>query len=124
MEPESINQKAAIELLKQGKNISSYKISFDKTKIEALDVILLGKNGIVVPEALIYYNDDQIDFEDDPDITEDDLKAGKLIRVINADIPIDEEISDWIKEEKINVNNLLSNLIKSFYQNMKSIPKS
>ena len=73
---------------------------------------------------MIYYNDDQIDFEDDPDITEDDLKAGKLIRVINADIPIDEEISDWIKEEKINVNNLLSNLIKSFYQNMKSIPKS
>ena len=43
MEPESINQKAAIELLKQGKNISSYKISFDKTKIEALDVILLVK---------------------------------------------------------------------------------
>ena len=124
MEQESINQKTAIELLKQGKNISSYKVSFDETKIEALDVILLGKNGVMVPEELIYYDDDQINFEDDPDIEEEDFETGKLIRVINAEIPVDKEISDWIKEEKINVNNLLSNLIKSFYQNIKSISKS
>ena len=73
-----INQTEAIQLLKEKADLSHYEIEFDEVPIEALDVILLGKNGILVPEALIYYNEEAIDFSDDPDLTEEDLASGTI----------------------------------------------
>jgi hypothetical protein len=78
MEKIIINQAEAIQLLKENTDLSNYEIEFDEAPIEALDVILLGKNGISVPESLIYYDDEDIDFSDDPDLTEEDLASGEI----------------------------------------------
>ena len=60
-----INQSEAIQLLKEKADLSDYEIQFDDAPVEALDAILLGKNGILVPEALIHYEDEAINFSDD-----------------------------------------------------------
>lgn len=121
MEAQLINQEILIKLLRAGKDISAYQIKLDDTKIEALDAVLLRKHGVTVPDELVYYADDEINFEDDPDIDNEDFETGRLIRVINAEIPVDKEISDWIRNDNINVNSLLRDLIQSFYHNMKSL---
>ncbi|MFZ4477098.1 MAG: hypothetical protein ACOYPR_18020 [Saprospiraceae bacterium] len=42
------------------------------------------------------------------------------IRVLRAEIAIDKEIADWVSQGNINVNQLLSNLMKDFYKNAKA----
>lgn len=117
-----IDAQVAIQLLKQGKSIRGYTIEFTSS-INALDAILLGKNGVPVPEKLIEYNDDDLDFDDDADITDEDFTQGRLTQVIHLDIPLDKEIKDWIQEEEINVSELVRNLLQGFYRTLKSIPK-
>ncbi len=119
-----INQNKAIELLKSGNFSSEYQINFDNASIDALDAILLGKNGIDVPENLIIYNDDKIDYSDIPAITDEDIETGKIRWIVNAEIPLEQEISNWIKVEKIDLNELVTQLIKNFYQTVKSVQKN
>lgn len=122
MEQKIINQMEAIKLLEAGADISDYKVIFNEEKIEAIQAILLGKNKIDVPESLIYYNDDLIDFSDDPDITDDDLATGKIVWNIRATLPLDKELKDWIVNEKIDVDKLLIKLMRSFYETVKDFP--
>jgi hypothetical protein len=123
METKIINQQEAINLLKAGKNVSEYKIVFNEEKIEALNVILLGKNKIEVPEELIYYDDNEIDFSDDPDITDEDLDTGKIVWNIKTSLSVDKELKDWITSEKIDVEKLLVKLMRNFYETVKDFPK-
>ena len=118
-----INQIQAIHLLKEGSDLEEYEVRFDTTPVEALDALLLRKKGIAVPDDLIFYDDASIDFSDDPDLTDEDLATGKIKWVVQAELSLDEEVKAWIQEEKINLNALLSNLITTFYRNVKSIPK-
>lgn len=120
----AINQKKALDLLKKGEHLSDYEIRFDDEKVEALDALLLRKNGINLPEELVYYADEEINFEDDADLTEEDLEQGRLIRVLHAEIPVDQEVADWVRQSRVDLNGLLSDLIKGFYQNMKSVSKT
>lgn len=117
---QTINQKRAVELLRAGQTISGYDILFNDDKVEALDAFLLRKNGVVLPEHLVFYDDDSIDFEDDADIADDDFENGKLVRVLRAEVAVDKEIADWVSQGNINVNQLLTNLMKDFYKNAKA----
>ncbi len=123
MESKIIYQCEAIKLLEAGEDISVYKVEFNEEKIEAMQAILLGKNKIVVPSELIYYNDDVIDFSDDADITTEDFETGKLVWNIKASLPIDKEMKDWITKEKIDVDKLLAKLMRNFYDTIKDFPK-
>ena len=123
MKTKIINQHQAIKLLNTDEDISMYKIVFNNEKIEALDAILLGKNKIKVPEELIYYDDDAIDFSDDPDITNEDFETGKLVWNIKTSLPVDKELKDWIIKEKVDVNKLIIKLMRNFYETVKDFPK-
>lgn len=122
MKAKKIHWKQAIELLKNKKLVNQDEIEFNET-IHILDVIIFNKNGINVPEHLINYDDDNIDCLDIQEITLDDLNTGKLIRVLPAQIKLDTETENWIKKSNINYNELLSNLLKNFYQSIKTLPK-
>jgi len=119
-----INQTEAIQLLKEKADLSEYEIQLDAVPVEALDTILLGKNGISVPESLIYYEDEAIDFSDDPDLTDEDLASGKIKWLVHTELALDEEIRDWVKKENINLSELLSNMVTNFYQNVQSLRKN
>ncbi|MDX2133557.1 MAG: hypothetical protein SFV52_02160 [Saprospiraceae bacterium] len=81
---------------------------------------MLRKNGVALPDDLVFYDDDSIDFEDDADITTEDFENEKLVRVLRAEVAIDKEIADWVSQSNINVNQLLTNLMKDFYKNAKA----
>ena len=120
MTVQTINQKKAVELLKGGQTVSDYEINFNNDQVEALDAFLLRKNGIALPDHLVFYNDEGIDFEDDSDITTDDFENEKLVRVLRAEVAVDEEIAEWVSQGNININQLLANLVKDFYKNAKA----
>lgn len=119
-----INQARAIELLKNKKSLSRYEVCFDSAKVKVRDVILLGKNGIRVPRELIFYDDASIDFSDNPEITDEDIKTGKVKWVERVEVPLHEDIRKWIKKEKIDLPHLLEKLITDFYNNVQFISKS
>lgn len=89
--------------------------------MEALDAFLLRKNGVALPDHLVFYDDGSIDFEDDADITTEDFENEKLVKVLRAEVVVDKEIADWVSQGNINVNQLLTNLIKDFYKNAKAV---
>lgn len=120
MATQIINQTKAVELLKGGQAASDYHIHFDDDKVEALDAFLLRKNGIELPDHLVFYDDESIDFENDADIATEDLNHGKLVRILRAEVPVDKEIVEWVSQGNIDVNQLLANLIKDFYKNAKA----
>jgi len=123
MENKIINQQDAIKLIEAGEDISAYQVVFNQEKIEALQAILLGRNKIDVPSELIFYDDNATDFTDDPDITDKDFETGELIWNIKTSLPIDKDIKDWITKEKIDVDKLLSKLMRNFYETVKDFPK-
>ncbi len=116
-----INQKKALDLLKNKEPVNQNEIEFDEI-INIHDVITFNKNGIVIPENLVDYDDDNIDCTDIPEITIDDISSGRLTRVLPAQIKIDTETENWLKKSNINYNELLSNLLKNFYQSIKTLP--
>ena len=122
MDNQIINQQEALKILESGEKISSYKIVFNQNQVEALDAILLGKNGFIVPEELIYYDDDAIDFSDDPDVTDEDLASGKIRWTVRAKIPLKQEVADWVREQNIDLSELAARLIHDFYDLQKELP--
>ncbi len=77
MKNNKIYWKKAVELLKNNILISEYEVYFDDEEINVFDTILLGENGVDVPDELIFYDDDNIDCSDIPEITEEEFKLGK-----------------------------------------------
>ncbi|MBP6813159.1 MAG: hypothetical protein KA138_16635 [Saprospiraceae bacterium] len=120
MAEQTINQRKAVELLRSGKTISGFQIHFNEDKVEALDAFLLRKNGVELPDHLVFYDDESIDFGDDADISAEDFAHEKLVRVLRAEVVVDKEIADWVSQGNINVNQLLTNLMKDFYKNAKA----
>ncbi len=119
-----ISVKEAIILIKENSFNEKLEIYFENRQIDVFDAVLLGKNGIDVPENLIEYDDDKIDYSDIPEITEKDIESGKIIWTIKTEISLEKEITDWIKKENINVSEFATKLIRNFYDGIKSLPKN
>ncbi len=119
-----INQNQAIELINQNKFDSSYTVEFDNNPIDAFDAIKFGKYSIDVPNQLIRYNDEQIDYSDIPAIIDEDIETGKIKWLVTTQIPLEPEINQWLKKENVDLNDLITKLINNFYQTMKSVQKN
>ena len=124
METNFVSVKEALALIKSNKFAPHNKVNFKNRKVDVFDAILLGKNGIDVPEGIIDYDDKLIDFSDIPEITDKDIFSGKIKWTINADIPLDKEVTEWIKKENININEFAAKLIRNFYESIKSLPNN
>jgi len=124
MDKLKISVKEAIELIKNNKFSTDIEIDFTNVKIDAFDTVLLGKNGIDVPEELIKYDDTKIDYSDIAAITDEDITSGKIKWTVNAEIPLEKEITDWIEKENINLNEFTAKLIRNFYEGIKSLLKN
>ncbi len=116
--------KDAIKILKEGKIISQENIDFNNEQIPVREVTFLNKNSIRVPEKLIFYDDDNIDCSDIPEITDEDISAGKIQWITINEFPIDNEIRNWLSNQNIKLNELLPYLLKNFYQSVKFAQKN
>ena len=121
MANKKLNWKSVLELIKNGKSTKNITIEFNDKKILWKDAMILGENNFEIPDEHIFYDDENIDYSDIPEITEEDIKTGKIKWIYKAEIPMRQEINDWIKHEKIDINNLLTDLVENFYQSVKKI---
>ena len=138
METNKISAKEAIELIQKEELNSSYEVVFNEEAIDAFEALLLSRNGILVPENLIEYDDEKIDYSDIPAITDEDIASGKIKWtsdlfenkveptreskcVCETRLEISEEIDKWLKAEQIDVNALLSSLLDGFYKTLKTV---
>ena len=119
-----ISVSEAFNLIKSNNFNSDWEIDFAGNDINAFDAVLLGKNGIDVPEELIEYDDDIIDYSDIPAITDEDITSGKIQWTINTELALEKEIRDWIKKENINISDFATKLIRNFYDGIKLIRKN
>ncbi len=124
MENSKIHYKKALEILKKGEKILQQDIDFNNEQIHVKDVSLFNKNSIRVPENLIFYDDENIDCSDIPEITEKDIETGKIQWIELSEFPIDDEIRNWITKQNIKLNELLPYLLKNFYETIKLTQKN
>ena len=121
MQKNRITHIEALRLLKNGETIDHYTIQLSGEKVEALDALLLSDNNVVLPEDLIFYNDEDINFEDIPPITDADIEDGLLVKPLNVRLKTTKEVTEWVQSSKINLDVLATRLIEDFYRNMKTV---
>ncbi len=119
-----IHWRTALKLIEENKNLDDLIVVFYNEKIPWKDAMVLGKNGIEIPQEYIDYDDENIDYSDIPPITDDDIETGKIKWTINAELALEKEISDWLKNENINVSEFATKLIRNFYNGLKNLPKN
>lgn len=116
--------KELVDMLNNGLEIKDYEIDFRNEKIDFKSAALLNRNGIKVPEKLVHYYDDEIDFSDDAELTDEEINKINLSYRFAQSLPVEAEIKDWIKKERIDINTLAAQLIRNFYETVKNIPKN
>jgi len=116
--------KDLIKMLKNNEIPKNIEIDLNNEIIDFKDVALLNRFGFRVPENLINYDDQNIDFSDDPDITDEDIETEKISWSVKANFVLEPEIKQWIKKEKIEINYLIPQLMKNFYETVKYINKN
>lgn len=127
--------KEAVEMVNQGENLEG--VALDESTIKQVnvrDAMVLSRGGIVVPEQNIYYNDEEIEYDEDIDelvITSGIVKLsweekakrakeysdeGKLEREIMVDLSTQKpEIDDWIAKNKQKLETLLKPIVVNLY---------
>jgi hypothetical protein len=113
--------KDLIEKIQTEQIPQNISIDFKDEQIPYKDVALLNRFGFRVPENLVYYDDQEIDFSDDADIIDDDLKTGKISWTLRSNFNVEPEIKEWIQSEKIELNALIPKLLKNYFDNLKRI---
>ena len=116
--------KKAIDLIKNKSLIEQGQIDFNNEKVPIKDVIFFNENGFRIPTDLVEYDDDNLDYSDIPAITDEDITSGKLERIFTTDIPVKDEVAQWLVKSNINFNDLVIKLVNNFYQTTKQIQKS
>jgi hypothetical protein len=122
-----ISVSEALRKIEAGDSIKDYTISFEHIKVEALDVMKLAKNGIVVPEEAIYYDDDGI-------VMDDEDFAGEWERIdydpvanqgaaTEVKINLRKDIKIWVESKNIQLPVLLEDLLEGFYHTQQLISK-
>ena len=124
MTNKTIYWKELVNMLKQGHEIKDYEIDFRNEKVGFKDVALLNRHGIRVPEELVHYDDEDIDFSDDPDLTDEEVNKINMSYRLAETLPLEPEIKEWIKREQIDVRTLAARLIRNFYETEKNLPKN
>lgn len=121
MKNHKISVSEALQKLEAGESVTGYSIDFDRIKVEALDVMKLSKGGIVVPESAIYYNDDEIVY--DEDFEGDWVKVNTPANGSRTEVKItlDNDVRQWVEANNVQLDQLLEKLLDSFYKTQKLV---
>ncbi|GAB5554722.1 MAG: hypothetical protein Sapg2KO_43130 [Saprospiraceae bacterium] len=124
MTKNKVTLEEALKLLSQNKLDENYEVEYlDSDRVEATHAIKLGALGIDVPEQKIYYDDSQI--EDDDDFNGEwiaiDSDVEDYKKHLTIQLNVDQEIEEWLSSSKIDLDGLVSELITGFYRSSKTI---
>jgi len=121
MKNHKISVSEALQKLEAGESVTDYSIDFDRIKVEALDVMNLSKGGIVVPESAIYYNDDEIAY--DEDFEGDWVKVNTPANGSRTEVKItlDNDVRQWVEANNVQLDQLIEKLLDGFYRAQKLV---
>ncbi|MCB9289414.1 MAG: hypothetical protein H6560_19035 [Lewinellaceae bacterium] len=124
MTQNKISVAEALKRLESGKSVADYSIDFERVKVEALDVMKLTKAGVNVPEEAIYYDDDDIvydeEFEGDWERIDYD-PIQELEPQTEVKIFLKKDVRQWIESENIKLDKLIEILVDGFYRSQKVV---
>ncbi len=121
-----ISVSEALKKIELGEQISGYSIDFERIKIESLDVMKLSKAGVSVPEKAIYYDDESIVYDEEFEGDWVEIDGDPLMKMegeTEIKIQLNSEVRKWIESKNIQLDELVENLIDSFYNTQKVITK-
>ncbi|MBC7777204.1 MAG: hypothetical protein H7246_17360 [Phycisphaerae bacterium] len=116
-----ISVSEALQKLESGESVSNYSIDFNRIKVEALDVMKLSKGGIVVPEAVIYYGDDDIVYDEDFEGDWVRVNAPANSKQTEVKIILQDDISQWVESNHVQLDHLIEKLLDGFYRAQKMV---
>jgi hypothetical protein len=113
-----ISVSEALRKLESGESVGDYLVDFDRIKVEAMDVMKLSKGGIVVPESAIYYDDDDIAY--DEDFEGDWVKVDTATQSkTEVSITLQDDLKRWVDENNVQLDQLIEKLLNGYYQEQK-----
>ena len=133
--------KEAVEWVNSGNSLEGVVLNKDTIKqVNVRDAMVLARGGIVIPEQNIYYNDDEIEYDEDIDelvITSGIVKLsweekarrakehrekGKTATAVIIDLATQKpEIDDWITKNRAKIENLLKPIVVSLFNAEKAV---
>lgn len=116
-----ISVSEALQKLESGESISNYSIDFNRIKVEALDVMKLAKGGIVVPEAVIYYDDEDIAYDEDFEGDWVRVNTPANAKQTEVKIVLQDDISQWVESNNVQLDHLIEKLLDGFYRAQKMV---
>lgn len=121
MKNNKISVSEALQKLEAGDAISDYSIDFDRIKVEALDVMKLSKGGIVVPESAIYYDDNDMAYDEDFEGEWTRVNTPATGTQTEVKITLDDDVRQWIATNNVKLDHLIERLVESFYRTQKLV---
>ena len=120
-EKHKISVSEALQKLESGESVSNYSIDFNRIKVEALDVMKLSKGGIVVPEAVIYYDDNDMAYDEDFEGDWVRVNAPANAKQTEVKIVLQDDISQWVESNNVQLDHLIEKLLDGFYRAQKMV---
>jgi len=124
MTQNSISVSEALKKVELGESIADFSIDFERIKIESLDVMKLSKGGVNVPQEAIYYEDDEIEFDESDEeawerINYDPVQESEMKTEVK--IMLKKDIQNWVETKNIRLDKLIENLLDGFYRSQKIV---
>jgi hypothetical protein len=94
-----ISVAGALKKLENGESIKDYLIDFDRIKVESLDVMKLSKGVIIVPESAIYYDDEDITYDEDFEGDWVLINHPETAQTTQVEIVVQKEVKQWIENK-------------------------
>lgn len=129
--------KEAVEKLSAGGNLDGVTLDANSTKqVNVRDALVLARAGIVIPEQNIYYNDDEIEYDEDIDglvingiinlsweekakrAEQYNKQAPKVMLNLSTQKP---EVDDWITKHREKIETLLVPIVINLFNAEKAI---
>lgn len=127
MSNQSISVDEALVLIAKGENISNFNVSVS-ANLDAVAAFKLRKNGVEVLEKFITYNDEDLAHDDDFDEGEwkllPSMIAEENLEEVDVKLTINKDIKIWLKNNKVELDILLTNLLKNYYDTDELIHKN
>ena len=121
-----LSVKEALQLIEQGESLESYEVAITEP-LDAVAAFHLRKQGIEVPEDLITYEDEDLTYDEAFDTAE----WKRLPETVDEpsfelayQLALTDDEQKWLTDQNVDLNKLLSELLKNYIRTDRLIRNS
>lgn len=121
----------AIEMVKRGESLRHVILEdIDDVRVNVRDALILNRGGVVIPEVNLYYDDEEIAYDEDIDdvdwqgpfrVLSEAEKRAHFENQSSDSVAIhlktpDADVRDWLVENEGRLSDLLRPIVESLYR--------